>query len=114
MVNRIRRKKADVSYSLATVHRLAADGHVHYAGRRIQLDIENLGYAPTDVYRVLQSLRAGDFAHSEQYKEGGFWLDVYKTTWLAPSGVADDLYIKLKVSKSGRPAVVVCSFHLKR
>ena len=100
-------------YSLDRIHALARQGKVGHASRRVQWDVGNLGYAPEDVHRCLQSLRTCNFKHSERYGGSGHWLDVYHLVCTGPCDVADDLYVKLKLNRDC-VVVILHSFHRDR
>ena len=106
-------RRAIAEYSVSRVCELAKQGCVHYLSRRVQQDVENLGYAPEDVHRCLQLLNDCHFKHAERYDAAGPWFDVYLVPYCGPTGVVDDLYVKLKLD---RDCVVVnlASFHRER
>lgn len=113
MVTQPPERKADADYSLARVSELAARESVHYASTRVQNDVANLGYGLAEVCACLSSLSSNDLSHSERYRRGGAWHDVYKISWSLPGRVPDDLYIKFRMD--GDLLVIdLCSFHRHR
>lgn len=104
---------AEPFYDLETVRQLASQGHIQYAGRRVQLDIQNLNYELNDVLNCLCTLLGNDFCHTENYD--GERQDVYKTRYqLAGSNQhEDELYIKLLI-QNNQVCIQLCSFHLQR
>jgi motility quorum-sensing regulator/GCU-specific mRNA interferase toxin len=106
-------RRATAVYSGLRVRELAKQGRVHYGSRRVQLDVENLGYAPEDVHRCLQVLNDCHFKHAERYAAAGPWFDVYLVPYSGPNGVVDDLYVKLKLDRDC-VVVVLASFQRER
>lgn len=113
MVNKETERKHHAAYSLDQVRRLAAEGHVRYAGTRVQMDVGNLGLGMDDVCACLASLTSGHFAHCERYTATGPWHDVYRRAWSSSPGPVDDLYIKLRLARHCL-IVDLCSFHRER
>lgn len=106
-------RRSEAEYSLSRVCELAKQGCVRYGGRNVQRDIENLSYAPEDVQKCLQLLTDCHFHHAERYAPGGPWLDVYHVAYPGPTGVVDELYVKLKLDRDCI-LVVLASFHRER
>lgn len=113
MVTQPPETKADADYSLARVFELAARQSLRYAGTRVQLDVDNLGYGFEEVCACLRSLRPTHFSHSERYAPRGRWHDVYKLSWGLPGRAADDLYVKFRMDDDVL-IIELCSFHQPR
>lgn len=112
MVSR-KETKPSADYSLQRVAELAARMAVSYASTRITLDIENMGYGLEEVCSCLRDLQDAHFSHSERYRPGGPWHDVYKLDWAPPGSEPDSLYVKFRMD--GDLLVIgLCSFHLQR
>lgn len=113
MVSQDQERRDYPCYLLDQIRTLAATGCVRYAGTRVTLDVDNLGFGLDEVCACLSSLAEDHFCHSERYQPGGRWHDVYRRAWSARAGVVDDLYIKLRL---GRNCLIVdvCSFHRER
>lgn len=86
---------------------------MRYAGTRVTLDIDNLGLVLGDVCDCLRTLDESCFQHSERYREGGLWHDVYRRAWAPPERPSDDLYIKLRLDH-GCVTIELSSFHRTR
>lgn len=114
MVNIVEESRNHCSYCLDTLHQLADQKSVIYGGRRVEIDIENLGYSPEDVHGILRCFRPEDFVQSERYQESRVWMDVYRFRYISPKNDIDDLFVKVKIATTGRVVVVVGSFHRDR
>lgn len=113
MVSHQTERKSSADYSLEHVARLARQRQLAYATSSAQRDVENLGYGRDEVCACLCDLRDAHFSHSERYRPGGPWHDVYMVDW-APSGSApDSLYVKFRMD-GGLLVIELCSFHLPR
>ncbi|MGB0721758.1 MAG: type II toxin-antitoxin system MqsR family toxin [Gammaproteobacteria bacterium] len=106
-------KRETPEYSLERVRDLAERGSVQFAGSRVFRDVENLGYAPENVHDCLRKLDKQHFRHSIWYSKTKSWNDVYRLSFMAPSGDVDHLYIKLKLNRDC-VVVVLQSFHRDR
>ncbi|MBK5963166.1 hypothetical protein CCR95_03435 [Thiocystis minor] len=106
-------RRNEAEYSLSRVRELAKLGCVSYGSKNVQRDIENLPYVLEDVQKCLQLLRDCHFHHTERYAPGEPWLDVYHVAYPGPTGVVDELYIKLKLDRDCI-LVVLASFHRER
>lgn len=113
MVNEREQYQDFPAYSLDRIHELARSRLVVYGSNRVTVDAENLGYSLEDICRCLAILQPGQFFRAERYGETDKWLDIYCCTYPSPSGAIDDLYIKLKLTKSC-VSVVLHSFHRER
>lgn len=102
-------------YDLDIVRQAARKQAIQYRGRRVSLDILNLGYELCDVWRCLLLLTPNDF-HKSHFYEGRPGDDAYRLRAPYPASEGegfDDLYIKFCVI--GENVVVeLGSFHLQR
>lgn len=98
-------------YSLETIREVAEDENkIIFLGRKVEIDIINLGYFQADVAACIKTLHLSHFSKTLHY--GKLTFDVYKTKCLSPSGKYDDIYIKLKLNYRGDLCVEIGSFHL--
>ncbi|MCH8549174.1 MAG: type II toxin-antitoxin system MqsR family toxin [Balneolaceae bacterium] len=102
-------------YDLEVVRQAAREQAVQYRGRRVNLDILNLGYELDDVCRCLLLLTRENFYKSHHY-EGRPGDDAYRLSAPRPASAGegfDDLYIKFCVI-GDEVLVELGSFHLQR
>jgi hypothetical protein len=78
--------------------------------KKVQLDMQNLGYTRADLCACLCSLTEGDYRGSKDY--GDVRYDVYRPKFPGPSGAIDDLYVKVGQRGTTVAQVHVASFHL--
>ena len=106
-------KTSKPAYSLAEVQRLARPSSVHYRGRKVLYDIDNLGYSPHAVCACLRDLKSHHYHETVVYDDDEMPLDVYKCDWRAAANARkiDSLYIKLGIDFA-RDSVAIASFHL--
>lgn len=101
------------TYALGRIVAAARAGRVVFAGRRLQIDIAQLGYTLDDVHECLATLRPED--HRGVFEADGVLFDVYLPGFHGPHGGIDELYVKLtERSEATLPQVVLASFHLQR
>ncbi|KHD05932.1 MAG: type II toxin-antitoxin system MqsR family toxin [Pseudomonadota bacterium] len=100
-------------YSLDTIHEVAQDKNkVILLGRKVEIDVTNLGYFKAKVAACLRELHKSDFHKTIYYEDTKLTFDVYKTKCHSPLGEVDDIYIKLKLNYKGEVFVEIGSFHL--
>jgi hypothetical protein len=87
-------------------------GHIEYAGRKIVLDIANLGYYLTDVTYCLSHLSENDYRNSHTYGEKicDAYCFEYKRM-IDGEETTDSLYIKFSLT-GGTLSIELASFHL--
>lgn len=98
-------------YALAEIRTCAAAGRVSM-GKKVQLDIQNLGYTTADVCACLCALAESDYRKTVKY--GDIEYDVYRPKFPGPSGQIDDLYVKVGQKGTTVAQVHIASFHLPR
>ena len=113
MVNPAPERKADADYSLQRVVELASRLAVAFSSKSVQRDVENLGYERDDVCDCIAALQVHHFSHSERYRPGGPWHDVYRIEWVLEEADADPLYIKFRLN-GDLILIELCSFHRQR
>jgi hypothetical protein len=100
-------------YSLENVIEVAQDDNkIILLGRKVEADVNNLGYFEADVAFCIRSLRLSDFHKTIHYEDTLLTFDVYKGKCLSPSGEYDQVYIKLKLGYRGEVCIEIGSFHL--
>lgn len=85
-------------YNLNDVRKVAKTGNIRYRGRKVQRDIDNLGYELRDVQHCLMSLTEEDFDKSNPYA-GSPTDDAYVVDFPNPSNEdkTDRLYVKFRL-----------------
>ncbi len=85
-------------YNLNDVRKAAKAGNVRYRGRKVQCDIDNLGYELRDVQRCLMSLTEDDFDKSHPYPASPT-DDAYVVDFPNPADEdkTDRLYVKFRL-----------------
>lgn len=78
---------------------IAAAGGVVLFGKKIRVDVAQLGYSHEDQCGCIAKLQATEFRESIKYPDCKDWLDVYLTRYLCAAGVENDLYVKLMLTK---------------
>lgn len=92
---------------------MAEQGKINYGSKKVEEYVEALGYTPEDVQKCLMMLEDYNFQESILYDNANTWLDVYRIKFNSPTGEVDDLYIKLKITRSCL-LLVIQSFHPAR
>ena len=100
-------------YSLDCIRDLARLGAVAYGGRRVEQDIENLGYSPDEVAKCLGCLDESNYHQSERSPPSQKWRDVYHMKWHSSLSYVDELYIKMSLNRDCT-MIVLHSFHPHR
>lgn len=119
MVDRAADRRDAPVYDLDRVRELAGKEQVVFAGNkrgrgtRVEMNAQDLGYSPDDIFACIASLQPEEFDESLLYADEKFWQDVYRCRRTAPGGQVDDLYIKLKLTRNA-VTVVLHSFHRER
>lgn len=99
MVNQGDERRNRPEYSLDRIRQLAKSGKVVFGSRRVELDCDNLGYSPEEIYECVASLEPDDFRQSVKYPNRRFWMDEYRLRWRSNSGHIDPLYFKLHLNR---------------
>ena len=100
-------------YLLETIHELAQDeNNIILLGRKVEIDVANLGYFKADVAACIKNLWPSDFHKTIHYEDTKLTFDVYKGKCLSPSGEYEEVYMKLKLGCKGEICVEIGSFHL--
>ena len=102
-------------YDLIDVKVAASQLNIEFRGRKIRLDILNLGYELKDVALCLAQLSASDFRKTIRY-EDGLPDDEYICNFVKPGNeelAPDKLYIKYCLIE-GCLVIDLASFHLTR
>lgn len=102
-------------YDLEVVRQLAKSESIEYQGRRVSVDIANLGYALSDVAKCISQLTASEFYKSHDYGSEPV-QDAYITKYERPGsedGEMDDLYVKFALLDDCL-LISLASFHLPR
>ena len=101
-------------YDLAAVHAAARAERIEYRGRRVSVDIAELGYGLSDVAGCLLSLTQDGF-HKTHRRPDGSIDDACRVRYPRPDGdnELDDLYVKFCLVRDCL-IVDLGSFHLHR
>lgn len=85
-------------YNLNDVRKVAKTGKIRYRGRKVQRDIDNLGYELRDVQRCLMSLTEDDFDKAHPYLDSPT-DDAYVVDFPNPADEdkTDRLYVKFRL-----------------
>ena len=85
-------------YNLNDVRKVAKTGKIRYRGRKVQYDINNLGYELRDVQRCLISLTEENFDKSHPYPDSSA-DDAYVVNFPNPNDEEqiDQLYVKFRL-----------------
>lgn len=107
-------KEKEPYYNLAAVHAAAKAENIEYRGRRVSVDIAELGYRLSDVAGCLLSLTRDGF-HKAHHRRDGSIDDAYRVRYPRPGGdnEVDDLYVKFRLVQDCL-IVDLGSFHLHR
>ena len=103
------------AHDLQAIHRAAASGDVSWQDS-VNDDLSKFEYSVDEVLDCLQSLSVeSHFRKSVDYQDGKGPFDVYVLRWRhyiesQGSYIYENLYIKIKLTKSGRAAFML-SFH---
>jgi len=94
------------AYELNDIRQAAQQSKFRYEGRKVNVDIRNLGYTGEDVKRS-----ASQFQKSLQYQNAIY--DVYICNYQQHDDAAiDRIYMKLRLLANGEIQVGIGSFHL--
>lgn len=100
-------------YNLDDVRRAAKSGRIEYNGRRVGIDVAELGYQLNDVIRCLLAISSDEFHKSHQYQS--VFYDAYVTSFPCPDreDQLDELYVKFALIGDFL-SISLGSFHLQR
>lgn len=102
-------------YDLEVVRQLAKAESIEYQGRRVSVDVAELGYELSDVAKCIAQLTADEFDKTHDYGNGP-QLDAYITRYQRPDGEdgeMDELYVKFALLNECL-VISLASFHLPR
>ena len=89
-------------YNLEQVKKAAQEGSIEYRGRKVQRDINNLNYSPSDVKQCLLQLSESNFSKTIEYENIPHPDDVYHFNYIrfdedGDELLPDHLYIKFRL-----------------
>ena len=101
------------AYPLDEIRAAVEAGNIIYGGRKVQQDINNLGYTKNDVVRCIVSLVGTHYQKTLTFTDKGTVFDVYIRDF-EHQKCTDRIYMKLRLLPNGQMNVGIGSFHLQR
>ena len=100
-------------YNLDDVRKAAKSERIEYNGRRVAIDVAELGYQLDDVIRCLLAISSDAFHKTHEYQS--VFYDAYVTSFPRPGGEGqvDELYVKFALIGDFL-SISLGSFHLQR
>lgn len=99
-------------YSLEKIIAAANAQQVIYGGRKVGIDISNLGYTIDEVARCISQLQHENYQKTLNYDDCGKVFDVYTINFSPRENQMDSIYIKLRLLENGEVQIGLGSFHL--
>lgn len=101
------------AYPLDDIRAAAEAGDIIYGGRKVQRDINNLGYTRDEVMSCIMGLRSNHYCGTKTFNDSATLFDVYIRDFEHQEHT-DRIYMKLRLLPKGKLYVGIGSFHLSR